>query len=304
MKMSSAYHPQTDGSSERTNKTVIQCIRFAVERDQKGWVQALPKVRFDIMNTLNASTGFTPFQLRFGKTPRILPPIIPNDGEGHEESSAREIVARMRPIQMEAQDNLLGAKVNQANQENQHRQLTFPFKIGDRVVLSTAHRRRAYKSGDQTRAAKFMPRFDGPYQITDTDEKHSTVTLALPKQAANFPVFHTSEIKPFIENSDSLFPTRALIPPDPVLIEGQQEFYVDKIVDERCRGRRKQYLVRWRGEGPEGDIWLPEEELEECEALDAWQLRNAPRPEPEGRKEEAEAERRPKLLIKIPPRAR
>ena len=40
LKMSSAYHPETDGSSERTNKTVIQCIHFAVERDQKGWVRA------------------------------------------------------------------------------------------------------------------------------------------------------------------------------------------------------------------------------------------------------------------------
>ena len=47
LKMSTSYHPQTDGSSdssERTNKTVIQCIRFAVERDQLGWVKALPKI--------------------------------------------------------------------------------------------------------------------------------------------------------------------------------------------------------------------------------------------------------------------
>ena len=36
LKMSTAYHPESDGSSERTNKTVIQAIRFAVERDQKG----------------------------------------------------------------------------------------------------------------------------------------------------------------------------------------------------------------------------------------------------------------------------
>ena len=183
--------------------------------------------------------------------------------------------------------------------------LSFPFNIGNKVVLSTAHWRRAYKSGEQPRAAKFMPRFDGPYQITETDERHSTVTLALPKQAAIFPVFHTSEVKLFKENDDSLFPTCALIPPDPVLIKGQQEFYVDKIVDKCCRGRRKQYLVRWRGEGPEGDTWLPEEELEECEALDTWQMRKAPRPQTDSegpREEEAEDRTRTKLLIKIPPR--
>ncbi len=69
LKMSTAYHPQTDGASECTNKTLIQCICFMVDCDQQGWVNALPKVRFNIMSTLNASTGFTPFQLRFGKSP-------------------------------------------------------------------------------------------------------------------------------------------------------------------------------------------------------------------------------------------
>lgn len=43
LKLSSSFHPESDGASERTNKTVIQCIRFAVERDQKGWAKALPR---------------------------------------------------------------------------------------------------------------------------------------------------------------------------------------------------------------------------------------------------------------------
>ena len=67
LKMSTAYHPETDGSSERTNKTVIQAIRFHVERNQEGWVCALPWVQFNIMNMVNKSTGFSPFQLRFGQ---------------------------------------------------------------------------------------------------------------------------------------------------------------------------------------------------------------------------------------------
>ena len=79
LKMSTAYHPETDSASERTNKMIIQCIRFAVERDQQGWVKALPKIHFDIMNTVNASTSFTPFQLRFGRAARVLPPVITSD---------------------------------------------------------------------------------------------------------------------------------------------------------------------------------------------------------------------------------
>jgi hypothetical protein len=68
-KLSTAYHPQTDGSSERSNKTIVQCLRFHVERNQKGWVRALPKVRFDIMNTPNASMGTSPFILKTGRSP-------------------------------------------------------------------------------------------------------------------------------------------------------------------------------------------------------------------------------------------
>jgi hypothetical protein len=271
LKMSSSYHPESDGSSERTNKTVIQCIRYAVERDQKGWASALPKIRFDIMNTINASTNISPFQLRFGKSPRVLPPISaqakPTDSA---ERTAQDIAGRMRSLEMEAQDNLLTAKVTQARDANVHRNLDFPFKVGDRVVLSTKHRRREYRSLDEHRAAKFMPRYDGPYNITATDTTHSTVTLDLPERPNIFPVFHTSEVRPFRENDDSLFPNRALTPPDPITLNGHEEFFIDKIVDQRRRGRGHQYLVRWRGEGPEGDKWIAAKELEDCEALDTW----------------------------------
>ena len=41
-------------------------------------------------------------------------------------------------------------------------------------------------------------------------------------------------------------------------------------MDERKRGKKTLYKVRWQGEGPEGDLWLPAEELSECEALDLW----------------------------------
>ena len=62
-----------------------------------------------------------------------------------------------------------------------------------------------------------MPRFDSPYRITATDKKHSTVTLDLPGHSSHFPVFHMSEVKPFWENNNVLFPTHTLHPPDPSL---------------------------------------------------------------------------------------
>ena len=74
LKMSMVYHPETDGASKHTNKTVNQVLRFHVERNQIGWVHALPWIRFNIMNTVNKSTSFTPFQLCMGRSPRVIPP--------------------------------------------------------------------------------------------------------------------------------------------------------------------------------------------------------------------------------------
>jgi hypothetical protein len=66
IKMSSSFHPETDGVSERTNKTINQLLHYHVEHNQKGWVKALPLIHFNIINTINKSTGFSPFQLCMG----------------------------------------------------------------------------------------------------------------------------------------------------------------------------------------------------------------------------------------------
>jgi hypothetical protein len=68
----------------------------------------------------------------------------------------------------------------------------------------------------------------------------------------------------------------ALIPPEPISINNHKEFFIDKIVDERKHGKKTLYKVCWQGEGPEGNIWLPAEELTVCEALDTWVSRKAP----------------------------
>jgi hypothetical protein len=63
LKMSTSFHPQTDGASERMNKTLNQCVRFHVDHSQHGWKCALPQIHFNLMNMINTSTGFSPFQL-------------------------------------------------------------------------------------------------------------------------------------------------------------------------------------------------------------------------------------------------
>ena len=273
IKMSTAYHPQTDGASERTNKTVNQLLRYHVERNQSGWVKALPLVRFNIMNTVNMSTGFSPFQLRMGRSARVVPPLVLPDvvNTSEEDERAQHVIKFIENIRMEAQDNLLRAKISQAAQANKSRSLTFPFVIGGRVRLSTLNRRHEYKASGEKRVAKFMPRFDGPYTIIDIDEEHSTVTLDLPNSPNAVPTFHTSEVVPYKENDAELFPNREFSRPPPITTEdGNEEYFIRDIIDERRRGRGTRYLVRWIGYGPEENRWISGSELKDTEALDVW----------------------------------
>jgi len=270
--MSTAYHPETDGASERTNKTVNQALWFHVEHNQMGWVHALPRIWFDMMNTVNKSTGFSPFQLRMGHSPRIIPPLVPAKPSAMVmDINAWHVMRKLETDVLEAQDNLLKAKILQSTQSNKHRTLKFPFKIGSRVRLSTLHRRNDYKTKDEKRVAKFMPHYDGPYTIIDIDKDHSTVTLDLPNSPNIFPVFHTSEVLPYIESDTSLFPSHHLEEPPPIItLDGHEEYFINKILDACRQGRGYQYLVCWSGYGSEHDEWLLGSELQDCKALDCW----------------------------------
>jgi len=150
-RQSSAYHPQTDGSSERTNKTINQLLRFHVERNQTGWLRALPRVRFHMMNTVNKSTGYSPFQLKYGRSPRILPPLVDAPPKPSRENiSARAVIARVTQDMADARDNLTVAKIAQAYQKNKDRRDDDDFKVGDWVMLSTEQTERTQIKGQKT----------------------------------------------------------------------------------------------------------------------------------------------------------
>jgi hypothetical protein len=121
------------------------------------------------------------------------------------------------------------------------------------------------------RVAKFMPRFDGPYEILKAYLDSSTYTLRLPEHSKIHHTFHASLLRPYITNDPDLFPRRMIQRPGPIVTaDGESEYFIEKVIDERNRGRGKQYLVCWLGYGPEADLWLPQHELEEMEAYAKW----------------------------------
>jgi hypothetical protein len=278
IKMSTAYHPQTDGTSERTNKTLNQCIHFHIERNQKGWVRALPIICFNMMNTINASTGYSGFQLRMGRSPRVIPPLVPGSPEepGQEEIMACAIVSEIKANVANAKDALLGSKILQAFYANKSQGPEDAYSVGDRVMLTTLHRRREYKAGNMSHVAKFFPRWDGPYTVVKAFPETSSYTLHLPNSPNTFPTFHVSLMKRHIENDATLFPSQERERPGPVLTKnGMDKYQIEKIIDERKRGWGYQYLVHWAGYAECDDLWLPQCKLLNCEALDVWQARKA-----------------------------
>ena len=92
---------------------IVRAFNFVIE---KGWVRALPAVRFSIMNTVNASTGFAPFQLLQGRRPRVVPPLFDANVDAvceefpDEGRVAADVIRKIDIDVLEAQDNLTLAK--------------------------------------------------------------------------------------------------------------------------------------------------------------------------------------------------
>jgi hypothetical protein len=79
------------------------------------------------MNTVNKSTEYTPFQLQFGKLPQILPPLTDFTDHHTPNALAHNILKKMHPLELDAIDNLLTVKIDQANQANKRHDMDFPY---------------------------------------------------------------------------------------------------------------------------------------------------------------------------------
>ena len=297
-KMSTTYHPQTDGLLERSNKTIVQALQFHVEWNPTGWAKALPKVCFDIMNTLNALMGFTPFMLKSAHSPRLIPPLInkaaiqalstdPNETTAATTTTptpptplmptsdgkdlAHAIITQLVDDLLDAKDSLTAAKINQAHQANKDHTPDPIFKLGDHVLLATTHQQREYMQVKDGCAAKFMPRFDGPFKVTKAFPESSTYTLHLPEVTKIYQTFHSSLLHSYIENDNILFPSHKFDQLGPVVtMEGETEYFIDKIIDECTCRCGKQFLVQWLGYGAEADLWLPCHKLTDIDAYADW----------------------------------
>ena len=254
--MSTAFHPQTDGQTERANRTLEESLRAYVDYSQRDWDTHLLAAEIAFNNSVHASTGFTPFYLNSGQHFRLpMDAAVQAAQQAANPTSAQRIEQLARDLQR-AKDNLLLAQQRQAKYADRSRRAA-TFQVGEQVLLSTEHL--ALASAGQT--PKLLAKYIGPFRVVRVVSDVS-YELALPPSLRIHPTFHISKLRRYQDGS-AAFPHRPSLqrPPPDVMPDGEEEWEVERVVDVRTRrfGRssRKEYLVLWKGYPDHEKSWEP-----------------------------------------------
>ncbi len=261
--MSTAYHPQTDGQTERTNRTLEDVLRNYVRATQTDWDRWLPFAQFAVNNSWQESVQATPFYLNTGAHPDTpvtasLPRVVPE---------AADLAKRITKAVERARECMATAQQRQRNAANKHRR-DVEYQVGDRVLLRAKNIK--FKAAG---ARKLMPKYVGPFAVTARVGKAS-YRLELPSDGGwqrVHDVFHVSLLRPYHTRPGHELD---VCPPPLKWSDGQPEWEVEDILDHRLKRKRgctdvrvSHYLVRWKGWPPEHDSWEPARNLDKSSDL-------------------------------------
>jgi hypothetical protein len=258
--MSSAHHPQTDGQTERVNRMLEEYLRHYISPMQDDWDEYLPMAEFAFNDSYQVSIGMTPFYMTYG----CHPPVPTRLGVASKDNpEGQTYVDRIHVAVNKAKELLKTVQLQHANQANKRRR-DLQFEVGDEVLLSTANI--VIKTpGTQ----KLLPRFIGPFKVLQKVGKVA-YKLQLPQSMSRVhPVFHVSLLSAY--RSDG-----TVHPPAPIYFEDGAPIYeVEAVMDHREVSRRKgqvtkQYLIKWKGYGPENNTWEPERNLNKAALESYW----------------------------------
>jgi hypothetical protein len=261
-----AFHPQSDGQTERYNGVLEVMLRHYVSPTCDDWDDHLACAEFAINNSWNETIRSTPFFVNYGQSP--LTPVLA-ELRSKDAPTAKEFAVAWQTSVERARKFMRIAQERQQRYANQQRR-DVDIKAGDLVMLST--RNLKIKAGVSSR--KLLPRFIGPFTVREmvgSSPKKVAARLDLPHNMRHVhPVFHVSLLKPYLQSREQAL--KRVAPPPIDWLDDEPLYRVEVLLDHRDRrfgkGKpRREYLIKWEGYGHEHNTWEPRSHLLTCDDL-------------------------------------
>lgn len=198
LKFSSSAHPQTDGQTEVTNRSLGNLIRCVCIENVKQWDFALAQAEFAYNSSLHSSIGRTPFSVVYTKVPNHAVDLLqlPRPKQGH--NTAEALAEQITTIQEEVKAKLesSNAKYKAAADKKRRKQV---FNIGDDVMVYL--RKERFPAGT---FHKLSPKKYGPYKITQKINDNAYI-VDLPDEWKISKTFNVADIFKFHDDETPLY---------------------------------------------------------------------------------------------------
>ena len=234
-KLSTAYHLETDGQTERTNQELEQYLRMYVNHRQNNWAEWLATAEFSFNNKVYIATKSLPFQVNYRKEPRIGFDIRKKGKNEKAEKFGREMKERHE----QARAALVKSQKEMKRQADRSRKEAEEYRVGDKVLIST----KDFSMELMKRATKKLTeKFIGPYMVRKIVSEN-VVELELLVSLRIHLVVNVRRIVKYREQVEG----QKKIPLSPVEVAGEKKYEVEEILDRQERRGKTKYLVKWKG---------------------------------------------------------